>query len=72
MKPENMGKAMRVVEWAWIFIAGVSVLEVVQLWSVDRARAGLFGLFAGGAVVMYFVRRRQRQRFEERHKNNPS
>jgi hypothetical protein len=70
MKPENMGKAMRIVEWAWVFIGGVSLLEVVQLWSVDRSKAGLFALFAVGAGVMYFLRRRQRQRFDDRHVNN--
>ena len=69
MKPELMGKTMRIVEWAWVFIAVVSVWEVVANWSTDRSQSGLFGLFAVGAVVMFLVRRKQRQKFESRHLN---
>lgn len=70
MKPELMGKTMRVVEWAWVFIAVVSVWEVAANWSTDRSQSGLFALFAIGAVVMFVVRRKQRQKFESRHGNN--
>lgn len=70
MKPELMGKTMRVVEWAWVFIAVVSVWEVAANWSTDRSQSGLFALFALGAVVMFVVRRKQRQKFESRHGNN--
>lgn len=69
MKPEMIGKTMQIVEWAWVFIAVISLWETVNYWSTDRSRAGLFILFAVGAGVMFFVRRRQRQRFEERHGN---
>ena len=61
---------MRVVEWAWVFIAVVSVWEVAANWSTDLSQSGLFALFAVGAVVMFVVRRKQRQKFESRYGNN--
>ena len=72
MKPELMGITMRVVEWAWVFIAVVSVWEVAANWSTDRSQSGLFALFGVGAVVMFVVRRKQRQKFESRHGNKPT
>jgi hypothetical protein len=72
MKPELIGKTMRVVEWAWVFIAVVSVWEVAANWSTDRSQSGLFALFAVGAVVIFVVRRKQRQKFESRHGNKPT
>ncbi len=59
---------LRIVEWMWLVISAVSLFEVVFQWSVDRSRAYLFIAFSVIGLGMFFFRKRQRQKMEDRWK----
>ncbi|MCF8715451.1 hypothetical protein JM658_11485 [Joostella atrarenae] len=56
-------KYFKIFEIAYLVVAVISVVEVVQQWSVDRNRAYLFLFFAVISIGMFFFRRYYRKRF---------
>jgi uncharacterized membrane protein YozB (DUF420 family) len=63
-----MNKALRIVEIMWLIIAAVSLFEIIARWNVDRDKALIFGAFLILSVFMYFFRRRNRMKYEQRRK----
>lgn len=63
-------KFFRIFEIVYLIVAVLSAIEVYSTWNTDRNRAYLFLLFFVGALFMYFFRRRYRQKFEQRKKDN--
>lgn len=59
---------LRVVEIAWVVIAIISAIEVYRMWPEVDNKFWIFTGFMVLAVVMFFVRRRQRLRYQERKK----
>ncbi|MDZ7847375.1 MAG: hypothetical protein U5L96_11715 [Owenweeksia sp.] len=59
---------LRVVEIAWVVIAIISAIEVYRMWPEIDNKFWIFTGFMVLAVVMFFVRRRQRLRYQERKK----
>lgn len=61
-----MMRMIKIVEIGWIVVAVISAMEIIRLWGKgDRT----FWMFTGAfvvAVLMFFFRRRQRLRMEER------
>jgi hypothetical protein len=57
---------LKIVEIAWIVIAVISAVELYRMWPVVDQKFYIFLGFMILAVVMFFVRRRQRLRYEER------
>lgn len=63
-----MNKMFKVVEIAWIVVAVLSAIEVYRLWGTFDQKFFIFLGFMVVAVVMFFFRRKQRQRLESRNK----
>lgn len=57
---------LKIVEIAWIIIAVISAFELYRMWPVMDQKFYIFLGFMILAVVMFFVRRRQRLRYEEK------
>ncbi len=61
-----MKKMLRFVEVAWIVVSVISAVELFRRWpSTDKS----FWIFLGFmilAIVMFFVRRKQRRAYERR------
>lgn len=68
MENNRVRGMLRIVEWMWLVISAVSLFEVVFQWSVDRSRAYLFIAFSVIGLGMFFFRKRQRQKMEDRWK----
>lgn len=63
-----MSKLWKILEYGYLVIAVVFIVETVLNWNTDRQRAYLLLLFAVVAVFMYFFRKRFRSRIENRNK----
>lgn len=61
-----MLRMMRIVEIAWVVIAVVCIMEVVNLWNDEGPQKWYFLVGVFFATFMFFFRRRQRQRFVKR------
>lgn len=61
-----MRKMLKIVEIAWIVIAVISIVELVRMWGDFGQRFWIFLGFGVLAIVMHFVRKRQRQGYEQR------
>lgn len=59
---------MRIVEIAWLVVATLSLIEVIAQWETRGQRFYIFLGFLIVAILMYFLRRGQRRRFERRQK----
>lgn len=59
-------RMLKIVEVAWIVIAIISAVELYRLWPVTDQRFYIFLGFMVLAVVMFFVRRRQRLNYDAR------
>lgn len=64
-----MKRMLKIVEIAWIIIAVISAVELYRMWPAVDQKFYIFLGFMVLAVVMFFVRRRQRLRYEERQNN---
>ena len=62
-------KIYRLFEFAYIFMAILSIYIVVDSWETNRNRAYLFVLFTIVAIFMFFFKRNFRRKIEERKKN---
>lgn len=65
-----MNRAFRISELLYVFIAAVAAYEVYDLWGTFDSRFWIFVGFMVAAILMFFFRRKQRQKFEERNKNS--
>jgi uncharacterized membrane protein YozB (DUF420 family) len=63
-----MIKALRIVEIMWLVIAAVSAFELIDRWNLDRDKALIFGAFLILSIFMFFFRKRNRQKYEKRRK----
>ncbi len=63
-----MIKALRIVEIMWLVIAAVSAFELIARWNLDRDKALIFGAFLILSIFMFFFRKRNRQKYEKRRK----
>jgi membrane protein implicated in regulation of membrane protease activity len=63
-----MQKVWKIFEYGYLLIAIVFIVETVLKWNTEREKAYLLLVFAVLAVVMYFFRRRFRNRMEKRNK----
>jgi hypothetical protein len=61
-----MKAAIKVIEIMWIVIAGVSLIELIRLWNTPGDKKWIFGAFMVLAIFMYWFRRKQRIRMEEK------
>ncbi|AEV31106.1 hypothetical protein [Owenweeksia hongkongensis] len=64
-----MSKAFRLVEILWLVVAATSAFEVYDLWGTFDTKFWVFVGFMVFGVFMFFFRKKQRQKFEERNKN---
>tara|TARA_R110002072_G_scaffold143053_5_gene288987 strand:+ start:1783 stop:1992 length:210 start_codon:yes stop_codon:yes gene_type:complete len=62
-----MRKAIKIVEYMWLFVIAASLFEIIRLWGVEDAPK-LFYLSFFVGIFMYFFRRRTRLKMEERQK----
>jgi uncharacterized membrane protein YfcA len=63
-----MIRALRIVEIMWLVIAAVSAFELVARWNADRDKALIFGAFLILSIFMFFFRKRNRMKYEQRRK----
>lgn len=59
---------LKVVEVVWVIMAVVAAVQVVLLWGNFTTQFWVFTGFTVLAVIMFFVRRRQRRAYEERQR----
>ncbi len=59
---------LRVVEIAWIIVAVISATELYRMWPNLDQKFYVFLGFMVLAVVMFFIRRKQRLRYEAKQK----
>ncbi len=59
-----MNRALKIVEIAWIVIFVICVFEVIRLFDSGQVTVYYFAGFGAFAVIMFFVRRKQRLRYE--------
>lgn len=59
---------LKVVEVVWVIMAFVAGYQVYLLWGNFTTQFWVFLGFSILAVVMFFVRRKQRRAYEERQK----
>lgn len=62
-----MNKFYRISELLYIVIAAVAVYEIYDLWGTFDTRFWIMVGFLAMAVFMFFFRKKQRQKFEERN-----
>ncbi|WMQ63289.1 hypothetical protein [Imtechella halotolerans] len=63
-------KFLKFFEYVYLGVAILSLIEVFNEWnSPDKTRLYIFILFAAVSLFMFFFRRRYRQRFENRRKD---
>lgn len=67
-----MSKALRIVEIAWIVVGVISLIEIVRLWGTFDSKFWLFVGCVGVSAFMFFLRKRQRERYEQNMKNKSS
>ncbi len=65
-----MIKFLRYTEYLYLAVAVISIYKVVTLWSVDPKETYIFIFFAVVSIAMFLFRRKYRQRFEQRKKDN--
>lgn len=51
-------------------VAVISIYKIATLWSVDPKETYIFIFFAVVSIAMFLFRRKYRQRFEQRKKDN--
>lgn len=61
-----MRKAIKIVEFAWLFVAAASIYEIIRLWEVEDATI-MYYFSLPVAIFMYFFRRKTRLQMEARH-----
>lgn len=59
-----------VSEILYVVIAAVAAFEIYELWGTFDTRFWIFVGFMIVAIFMFFFRRKQRQKFEERQNNS--
>ncbi|MDG3584056.1 MULTISPECIES: hypothetical protein [Galbibacter] len=59
-------KYFKIFEIAYLIVAVISIVEVVQVWGTNRNRAYLFLFFAIVSLGMFFFRRYYRKKFSDR------
>ncbi len=60
-----MRKAIKIVEYMWLFVIAASLYEIIRLWNVEGG-TNLFYLSLSVGVFMYFFRRKTRLKMEQR------
>ncbi len=65
-----MIKFLRYTEYLYLAVAVISIYKVVTLWSIDPKETYIFIFFAVVSSAMFLFRRKYRQRFEQRKKDN--
>lgn len=60
---------IRIVEIAWVVVAALSLVELFRLWPNFDQRFWIFLGCLAVAIFMFFVRRKQRIKMEERQGN---
>lgn len=63
-----MNKAWKIFEYGYLLVAIVFIVETVLNWNTDRSKAYLMLLFSVLAVIMYFFKKRFRNRIENKNK----
>jgi len=62
-----MQKIWKIFEYGYLLIAIVFIVETVLKWNTEREKAYLLLVFAVLAILMYFFRRRFRNRMDKRN-----
>jgi len=65
-------KYSKYLEFVYVIVAILSVVEVYTQWSEDRDRAYLFIFFACVAIFMFFFKRHFRRKFAQRQNDDKS
>jgi len=65
-----MIKILRYTEYLYLVVAIASIYKVVTLWPVEPEQTYIFIFFAVVSIAMFLFRRKYRQRFEQRKKEN--
>lgn len=63
-----MMKFFKYFEYAYLFIAALSLFETIRLWNTERNRAYIFAFFVVVAIFMFFFKRHFRRKLEERNR----
>ena len=63
-----MKRIIRIVEFAWIFVAAASIYEIVRLWGTGAGK--FYYITLPIAIFMFFFRRWQRLKMEKREQQN--
>ena len=58
----------RVVEFAYLAVAGFFLYEAVRVWDQERDQAYLFLLFCIIGIFMFFFKRHFRHKYRNRNK----
>lgn len=65
-----MIKFLKYTEYLYLAVAVISIYKIVTLWVVDPKETYIFIFFAVVSIAMFLFRRKYRQRFEQRKKDN--
>nr|WP_298924449.1 hypothetical protein [uncultured Allomuricauda sp.] len=65
-----MIKFLKYTEYLYLAVAVISIYKIATLWSVDPKETYIFIFFAVVSIAMFLFRRKYRQRFERRKKDN--
>ncbi|WP_396591569.1 hypothetical protein [Allomuricauda sp. R78024] len=65
-----MIKFLKYTEYLYLAVAVISIYKIATLWSVDPKETYIFIFFAVVSIAMFLFRRKYRQRFEQRKKDN--
>lgn len=61
-----MLKTLKLINYLWLIVAAVSVIECVEYWSTNRQKAYLFVFIFFAALFMFNLRKRQIKKYEAR------
>ncbi|MDH3321403.1 MAG: hypothetical protein OEM04_00345 [Flavobacteriaceae bacterium] len=64
-----MSRYYKIIEFAYLVIAVVFVVETVLNWNSNPQKSYIYLAFSALAVFMYFFKRKYRKKFENK-KNN--
>lgn len=61
-----MQKFIKVIEWGYLIVGIVFLVQVYENWGIDKERSMVSGLMAALAFFMFVFKRRFRQKRQEK------
>lgn len=63
--PNNMKRAFLIIQYLYLFIAIVCVVETVANWKESREQSYIFMVFAVFFIFMYYFKKVQRNKMDK-------